>query len=88
MTRCNFREVGELASQPENAIDDQSSASCVDWYGNAGPLFLRGRLFALLGYEPVEGALTMVARESSIVGLFTGMNQKIKAVQAGRQRLR
>ena len=31
--------------------------SCVDWYGNARPLFLRGRVFALLGYELVEGAL-------------------------------
>jgi hypothetical protein len=30
----------------------------VDWYGNARPLFLRGRIFALLGYEIVEGSLT------------------------------
>jgi hypothetical protein len=29
----------------------------VDWYGNARPLFLRGRVFALLGYELVEGTL-------------------------------
>jgi len=27
----------------------------VDWYGNARPLFLRGRIFGLLGYEIVEG---------------------------------
>jgi hypothetical protein len=52
-----FREVGELGSQPEKAIDDQCRASCVDWYGNARPLFLRGRVFALLGYEIVEGRL-------------------------------
>jgi hypothetical protein len=26
-------------------------ASCVDWYGNARPLCLPGRVFALLGYE-------------------------------------
>ena len=52
-----FREVGELGSQPEKAIDDQCRASCVDWYGNARPLFLRGRVFALLGYEIVEGKL-------------------------------
>lgn len=52
-----FREVGELGSQPERAIDDQCRASCVDWYGNARPLFLRGRVFALLGYEIVEGKL-------------------------------
>jgi hypothetical protein len=27
----------------------------VDWYGNARPIFARGRTFALLGYEIVEG---------------------------------
>jgi hypothetical protein len=52
-----FREVGELGSQPEKAVDDQCRASCIDWYGNARPLFLRGRVFALLGYEIVEGTL-------------------------------
>ena len=52
-----FNEVGELGAQPENAIDDHCFASCVDWYGNARPLFLRGRVFALLGYELVEGSL-------------------------------
>jgi hypothetical protein len=35
--------------------DDARRVSCVDWYGNARPLFLRGRIFALLGYELVEG---------------------------------
>ena len=52
-----FREVGELGSQPDKATDDACRASCVDWYGNARPLFLRGRVFALLGYEIVEGRL-------------------------------
>jgi hypothetical protein len=52
-----FREVGELGSEPDKAVDDKCRASCVDWYGNARPLFLRGRVFALLGYEIVEGAL-------------------------------
>ncbi len=52
-----LREVGELGSQPDKAIDDRCRASCVDWYGNARPLFLRGRVFALLGYEIVEGQL-------------------------------
>ncbi|HEX8176473.1 MAG TPA: beta-propeller domain-containing protein [Pyrinomonadaceae bacterium] len=50
-------EVGELAARPEGSSDDACRASCVDWYGNARPLFLRGRVFALLGYELVEGAL-------------------------------
>jgi hypothetical protein len=53
----NFEKLGELGAQPENAVPDGCLASCVDWYGNARPLFLRGRVFALLGYEIVEGRL-------------------------------
>jgi hypothetical protein len=52
-----FRMLGELDAQDEKAVDDKCRASCVDWYGNARPLFLRGRVFALLGYELVEGKL-------------------------------
>ena len=51
----HFKEVGELSAQPERAKDDGCRASCVDWYGNARPLFVRGRVIALLGYELVEG---------------------------------
>lgn len=50
--------LGELEAQPERAVDDGCVASCVDWYGNARPIFLRGRTFALLGYELVEGRET------------------------------
>jgi hypothetical protein len=50
-----FQVVGELGSRPERAVDDACRASCVDWYGNARPLFVRGRVLALLGYELVEG---------------------------------
>jgi len=52
-----FERLGELTAQSERAVDDRCQASCVDWYGNARPLFLRGRVFALLGYEIVEGSL-------------------------------
>jgi hypothetical protein len=52
-----FEELGELAARAEGSVDDGCRASCVDWYGNARPLFLRGRIFALLGYEIVEGRL-------------------------------
>jgi hypothetical protein len=44
-----FREVGELEAQADKAVDDKCKASCVDWYGNSRPLFLRNRVFALLG---------------------------------------
>ncbi len=53
----HFEELGQLGAQPENAKDDGCRASCVDWYGNSQPLFFRGRIVALLGYEMVEGAV-------------------------------
>ncbi|MBB4638998.1 beta-propeller domain-containing protein [Longimicrobium terrae] len=52
-----FRALGELVADQKSAVDDGCVASCVDWYGNARPIFLRGRVFALMGYEIVEGAL-------------------------------
>jgi Beta propeller domain len=52
----HFSETGELGANPERAIDDKCRASCVDWYGNARPLFVRERIIALLGYELVEGS--------------------------------
>ena len=48
---------GELAAETKGVVDDDCKASCVDWYGNARPIFWGGRTFALLGYELVEGAL-------------------------------
>jgi hypothetical protein len=53
----HFEEMGELGSTAARAPDDACKASCVDWYGNARPLFVRGRYIALLGYELVEGKL-------------------------------
>jgi hypothetical protein len=53
----HFQEVGELGARPEGAKDDDCRASCVDWYGNSQPLFMRGRVIALLGYELIEGAI-------------------------------
>ncbi|HEX8482370.1 MAG TPA: beta-propeller domain-containing protein [Allosphingosinicella sp.] len=48
---------GELDARTRGVIDDACQASCVDWYGNARPIFWGGRTFALLGYELVEGEL-------------------------------
>lgn len=47
--------LGNLASDPLAGVRDACITSCVDWYGNARPIFYRGRIFALLGYELVEG---------------------------------
>lgn len=52
-----FHELGELEPKGGEPADDACIASCVDWYGNARPLFLGRRVFALLGYEIVEGTV-------------------------------
>jgi hypothetical protein len=58
-TNREFAPLGELFADDERVVDDQCQASCVDWYGNARPIFLRDRTLALMGYELVEGDLTM-----------------------------
>lgn len=52
-----FSRAGELGAEIEGAVNDNCQASCTDWYGNARPIFLRNRIFALLGYELVEGQM-------------------------------
>ncbi len=49
-------ELGTLDSRSASG-GDGCRASCVDWYGNSRPLFVRDRVFALMGYEIVEGRL-------------------------------
>jgi Beta propeller domain len=53
----SLHAIGDLRSSPARHHDDQCKASCVDWYGNARPIFLGERMFALLGYELVEGRI-------------------------------
>ena len=49
-------EIGALDATPNNGrLNDGCRASCVDWYGNSRPLFIGGRVYALMGYELVEG---------------------------------
>jgi hypothetical protein len=52
----SFSEVGKLGASVAT-VSDGCKASCVDWYGNARPIFIKDRVFALLGYEIVEGKL-------------------------------
>jgi len=47
--------LGMLDSRPDSQTDDGCVASCIDWYGDARPIFVGERVFALLGYELVEG---------------------------------
>jgi hypothetical protein len=53
----SFARAGQLDAQSARTHDDGCKASCVDWYGNARPIFTEGRVFALMGYELVEGRL-------------------------------
>lgn len=55
--QLNFRSLGALVSDPRANRDDQCQVSCTDWYGNARPIFYRDRVFALMGYELVEGGI-------------------------------
>jgi hypothetical protein len=52
-----FTRLGALDSRDDGRVDDRCRMSCVDWYGNARPIFYQGRVFALLGYELVEGRI-------------------------------
>jgi hypothetical protein len=47
--------LGTLDAHRHPRTEDGCQASCVDWYGNARPIFVGTRVFALLGYELVEG---------------------------------
>jgi len=55
-TGHDFKELGVLAGTvADEEPEDACVASCVDWYGNSRPIFLRDRVFALVGYELIEG---------------------------------
>lgn len=53
----SLKRLGELVATPSSA---QCVSSCYDWYGNARPIFYDGRIFALLGYELLEGQLVEI----------------------------
>jgi hypothetical protein len=68
-----FAPAGELAAQTRGVVDDACQASCTDWYGNARPIFLGDRVFALLGYELVEGQMRgRTIRETGRVNFAPG----------------
>ena len=41
----------------ETTEEDNCLVSCVDWYGNARAIFSGARVFALMGYELIEGRI-------------------------------
>ncbi|MFA5963542.1 MAG: beta-propeller domain-containing protein [Sphingomonas sp.] len=50
---------GQIAGHGLAGDDDSDDcvASCTDWYGNARPIFIGDRIFALMGYEMVEATM-------------------------------
>jgi hypothetical protein len=52
-----LRPLGDLYTwgDPE---EDLCEASCIDWYGDARPIFIGDRIFALLGYDLIEGRIS------------------------------
>jgi hypothetical protein len=52
-----FDRLGTLKADRKVGRNDHCEVSCVDWYGNARPLFIGDRVLALLGYEVVEGTI-------------------------------
>jgi len=52
-----FSDLGTLVSKASETLKDNCKVSCVDWYGNSRPIFLGGRILALMGYELVEGVI-------------------------------
>jgi hypothetical protein len=61
-------------------VADHCKASCVDWYGNARPIFLGERVLALMGYELVEGRL--------VNGVFSESIEERRRVDYLQPRLR
>ena len=57
-TNKNFYNIGALEASPPERENDNCEFSCVDWYGNSRPVFYSDRIFALMGYELVEGEIT------------------------------
>jgi Beta propeller domain len=53
---------GELQGKPEDEVEEHEGykceVSCIDWYGNARPIFTRGRIFGLMGTQLVEARIS------------------------------
>jgi len=51
-----LESAGPILGKGEDAVhpDYECEVSCVDWYGNTRPVFLKGRAFALIGTELIE----------------------------------
>jgi len=55
-SRRNYWRSKPILGHGKDAVhpDYECEVSCVDWYGNTRPVFLNGRIFALIGTELIE----------------------------------
>ena len=61
-----FQMLGEFVGH--STEEDDCNVSCSDWYGDSRPFFVDDRIYALLGYELIEGYLSgMTLQESARV---------------------
>ena len=76
--RLSLSEAGALTASSEGQnINDQCKASCTDWYGNSRPLFIANRVFALMGYEIVEGEMVQGSlKEIRRINFFQDQNRQ------------
>ncbi|HEX8704466.1 MAG TPA: beta-propeller domain-containing protein [Myxococcaceae bacterium] len=64
-----LRPLGALVASDETR-NDACLKSCADWYGNARPIFYRGRVFALMGYELIEAQVGQDSLQESFRASF------------------
>ena len=58
-----FQMLGEFIGR--STEDDDCEVSCTDWYGDSRPFFIDDQIYALLGYELIEGYLSGVMLQES-----------------------
>jgi hypothetical protein len=85
---CTYYHFAPAREADFLCADDECRASCVDWYGNARPLFLRGHVFALLGYELVEDDAKRMKRQVGGGGRSAGRCRLWTAVKELRVAVR
>lgn len=54
--RADYDDFDDFASPEPAPGAYQCEVSCIDWYGNSRPIFIGDRVFALTGFELIEGA--------------------------------
>jgi beta propeller domain-containing protein len=58
-----FQMLGEIVGH--STEDDDCQVSCSDWYGDSRPFFIDDQIYALLGYELIEGYLSGATLQES-----------------------